>query len=174
MTEQQAAEQPAGGVDRQEQLLEQIADLANSVKMLAEKKSPPTPVASRAAVSTSPPTATAAEQKQRRVRFAYLFLGDMLGRAATESSEFRTPRVQVAREAGKLTFTELHGGTVARLRGADNTAEVLTNLRKNVARVIKIPDAQRIDSIVVLDGPDGVPVAIGGCVPPVSSGGGVE
>jgi len=174
MTEQQATEQPAGGVDRQEQLLKQIADLTKSVKLLAEKKSPPEPVASRAAASTSPPTATAAEQKQRRVQFAYRFLGAMLGRAATESSEFRTPRVEVARKAGKLTFTELHGGTVARLRAADNTAEELTNLRKNVARVITIPDAQRIDSIVVLDSPDGVPVAIGGCIPPVSNGGGVK
>jgi len=102
-----------------------------------------------------------------RVVFAYDFLGSVLGRRT-----FQLKRVTVVRERGTLTFTDLAGATVAKIRSAANITQLLQGLREGVSvrideGVNAIPDGQRIDSIVTFTAVGGTPVAIGPCLGPV-------
>ena len=111
-------------------------------------------------------------QERQRVVFGYDFLGVVLGRRAP--SLFRLSTVDVDRDFGTLTFTNLRGATVARVRAANNTVKVLEGLRDGVAVTIDqdpnaIDDNQRIDSIVTFTSLGGVPVAIGPCKGAVGS-----
>jgi len=108
-----------------------------------------------------------------RAVFAYDFLGQVLGRRAPRVFQLRT--VGVSRDFGTLTFTELNGATVAKIRAGNNTTRVLEGLQNGQAVTIDqganaIADAQRIDSIVIFNSPGGVPVAIGPCLGPISGG----
>lgn len=147
--------------DPQEQLLRQLTVLASAVETLAR-----TGAATRPAEPCGPGAPAGLDGVEcRRVQFAYEFLGEMLGRRG--QPVFSVPRATATRDRGSLTFTELRGGTVARLRARDGTTDVLEELREGVAVQTGIPDEQPIDSIVVLDGRDGVAVAIGPCLAPL-------
>lgn len=155
-----AAEAPAAP-ESQEELLRQLTVLAAAVEKLARGGPPPRP---GEPPGPCPPPDPDADER-RRVQFAYEFLGEVLGRRGQPA--FAVPRVTVTRDRGRLTFTELRGGTVARLRARDGTTDVLEELREGVAAQTSIPDEQPIDSIVVLDGRDGPAVAIGPCLAPL-------
>jgi hypothetical protein len=156
--------------DDQNPLLEQLVALTRSISELARRESigsggqPPTTPG-----STASEIADAAQRA--RVVFAYDFLGVVLGRRAP--SVFQLPAVEVDREPGFLTFTNLKGATVAKVRAANNTVRVLENLQDGGrVRIDDGPDAiadgQRIDSIVIFKSVDGVlvPVALGPCLSP--------
>lgn len=111
--------------------------------------------------------------ERARVLFAYDFLGVVLGRRAP--SLFQLSAVNVTRDFGTLTFTNLGAAKVARIRGADNRVKTV-DVTENVAVTIDenpdaIEDNVRIDSIVTFTSRGGAPVAIGPCLGPV---GGIE
>jgi hypothetical protein len=142
--------------DRQEELLAQLTKLAGSVEQLARGARPPTPP------EPQPRPPDPQIEERRRVAFAYLFLGEVLGRRG--SPAFTVPRVSVERDADGLTFGELGTGTAARLRAADGTVDLLEGLQPGLPAETSIPGGQPIDSIVVLEGKDGVAVALGPCL----------
>jgi hypothetical protein len=143
--------------DRQEELLAQLTKLAGSVELLAKgAKPPPTPP------PPEPPPPDPDVETRRRVAFAYLFLGEVLGRRG--SPVFKAPRVSVTRGGDGLTFGDLGTGTAARIRGVKGSVDLLEGLRSSVPAETSIPDGEPIDSIVVLEGKDGVAVALGPCL----------
>jgi hypothetical protein len=118
--------------------------------------------------------------EQARVLFAYDFLGVVLGRRAP--SLFQLTTVNVERDFGTLTFTNLGIAKVARIRAANNRVKVVQGLQNGVPVTIDqdtdantkdaIDDNQRIDSIVTFTSLGGAPVAIGPCLGP--AGGGID
>lgn len=152
---------PAGrsAAERQEELLRQLTSLTESVQQLASRDQP------AAAGSTAGLTPDPDTEIRRRVEFAYLFLGEVLGRRG--ALVFGVPRVAVTRDNKGLTFADLRGGTAARVRAANGTTDLLENLRPNVAVATSIPGGQPIDSLVVLESRDGVALALGPCLPPL-------
>jgi hypothetical protein len=161
-TKPAAAEvEPAGDRDA---MLAQLVSLTKSIGELAREKN---------GSAVDPVTATTADdpvlQQQDRVRFAYNFLGFVLGRRAP--SVFQLPAVGVTRAHRTLTFTGLGGATAAKVRAANNAFQVLDGLVEGRPVYIDqgdepITDDQRIDSIVTFTA-SGVPVAIGPCQDPV-------
>jgi hypothetical protein len=155
--------------DNSDDLLRQLIKLTESVEKLANRPAaravppPPTPTPTPTP-SPGPPEREPAENERLTMLFAYDFLGEALGRR-----NFRFTRPAVAdRDRDGLRFTDLRGGTFARLRSADNRIEELENLVAGTrVRLTVIPDDQAIDAIVVLERRDGVPVAIGNCQGPV-------
>jgi hypothetical protein len=142
--------------DRQDELLAQLTKLAGSVEQLAKgAKPPPTP-------PPEPPPPDPDVETRRRVAFAYLFLGEVLGRRG--SPVFKAPRVTVTRGADGLTFGDLGTGTAARIRGVEGSVDVLEGLQSGVPAETSLPDGEPIDSIVVLESRDGVAVALGPCL----------
>jgi hypothetical protein len=160
-TKQAAAEvEPTGDRDA---MLAQLVSLTKSIGELAQQKN-----GSAGGQVTAATTDDFAEQD--RVRFAYNFLGFVLGRRAP--SVFQLPPVDVHRDPGTLTFTRLGDATVAKVRAANNVVQVLEGLREGRPVTIDqgdkaIRNDQRIDSIVTFTARDGVPVAIGPCLDPV-------
>jgi hypothetical protein len=120
--------------------------------------------------------------EQARVLFAYDFLGVVLGRRAP--SLFQLTTVNVERNFGTLTFTNLGIAKVARIRAANNRVKVVQGLQNGVPVTIDqdtdantkdaIDDNQRIDSIVTFTSLGGAPVAIGPCLGPVGFIDGVD
>jgi hypothetical protein len=105
------------------------------------------------------------------VVFGYEFLGEVLGRRGLTAFQLR--RVVVERAEGTLTFRNLEGATVARVRTANNVVRVLEGLTEGTEVTVDegpnpIPDNQRIDSIVMFESLGGAPVALGPCLGPVS------
>jgi len=154
-------------------LLRQLVRLTDSVERLARQTPPPPPPTTSPPTAsppntptptTTPPDRTPAEIERLTVLFAYNFLGEVLSR---RNFQF-TPRVAVDRDEDGLRFTELRGGTFARVRSADNKVEELENLVVNTRFALQvIPPEQAIDAIVVLERKGGAPVAIGDCQGPV-------
>jgi hypothetical protein len=142
---------------RQEELLRHIANLAASVEQLAQRTSPldagPPP-----AGEPKPPTLA-----QQKARFAFTFLGELLGRREKDFSAPRLPRVTVQRTlSNELIFLQLSGGTAAKLFGRDGTVETLTGLAAGKPKQLTKIDADDIiDAIVVLENEGGAPLAIG-------------
>jgi hypothetical protein len=160
---QSTTDSPQTTYNDQNPVLDQLVSLTRSISTLVQQN---------AGTTTGEP-ATTDNAQQTRVVFAYDFLGAVLGRRAP--SVFQLKIVTVTRDFGSLTFTGLAGATVAKIRAANNTVQVLQGLREGEAVVIDqgvnaIPDEQRIDSIVTFTALGGVPVAIGPCLGPVSGG----
>jgi hypothetical protein len=141
-------------------LLTQLTSLAASAKQLADDQTPP--------AGTPDPVA----EERKKVLFAYEFLGEVLGRRLG-SRFFATPKVTVDRDftSATLTFTGLPATSrVARVRAAGGGVEVLPlpdplpdPTQGATVPVTEIPNAEAIDSIVILDG-RGVPLALGNCL----------
>ena len=153
--------EPAGDHDA---MLAQLVSLTRSISELAQKNS--TTDDQVAAASND----DLAAQSQARVRFAYNFLGFVLGRRAP--SVFQLTTVDVKRDFGTLTFTGLGPATAALVRTANNVVRPLEGLMDGRPVTVNdgknaITDDQRIDSIVTFTVLGGVPVAIGPCLDPV-------
>jgi hypothetical protein len=154
---------PSHGNGDQAKLLEQLVTLTQSISNLVQQNTD--------ASDDKPPPRS---PEETRVVFAYDFLGVVLGRRDPRVFQLRT--VGVTRNERRLTFTDLKGATVAKVRGANNGTQLLEGLRDNEPATIRtegdnaIPDQVEIDSIVILSARDGVPVAIGPCQPPVPGG----
>jgi hypothetical protein len=157
---------PRSAAERQVEQLQQLTKLAASVERLAR-------TAPNAAAQPTLPTPEVRRPTPdvRRARFAYKFLGELLGRRGG----FVVPRVEVVRDLGELTFTNLTVdeppigeviGTEARLRAGNGAEETLQNLDEGAAANTTIQNDQPIDAIVVLDN-DHVPLAIGPCQEPL-------
>jgi hypothetical protein len=171
--EQQATTAPArppASDNGRDQLLQQLVRLTESVERLAQRTTTPPPPPDTPPPLPPPITTTdppdPARDTRNRVLFAYLFLGEVLGRR-----EFALPRVTVERPAsGKIKFTglvtALGTASVVRLRAANNQTQTISGLPEGVEVTTTIPDEQRIDSIVFLTN-DGVPVGIGDCADPI-------
>jgi hypothetical protein len=164
---------PPASDNGHDQLLQQLVRLTESVEKLAQRTTtpPPPPPPDDTPPPPPPPSTTSdppdpARDTRNRVLFAYLFLGEVLGRR-----DFAVPRVNVERPAsGKLKFTglvtALGAATVVRLRAANNQTQTISGLQEDVEVTTTIPDTQRIDSIVFLTN-DGVPVGVGDCEEPI-------
>ncbi|MEV6847949.1 hypothetical protein [Actinoplanes sp. NPDC051411] len=158
------------GADNSDDLLRQLIKLTESVEKLANRPAgravpPPAPTPTPTPTPPpGPPEREPAENERLTMLFAYNFLGEVVGRR-----NFRfTLRAVADRDRDGLRFTELRGGTFARLRSADNRIEELENLVAGTrVKLTVIPDDQAIDAIVVLERRGGVPVAIGNCQGPV-------
>lgn len=141
-----------------------LVALTQSIKDLATRNTEPV---------EPPPAATTDAAQRTRVVFAYDFLGQALGRRAPRV--FRPRTVGVNRRGASLTFSGLTGANpLAKIRSNKNVVVELSNLVDGQAVRIDqdtdsakhITNDQRIDSIIVLDSPGGVPVAIGPCLAP--------
>lgn len=146
-------------------MLAQLVSLTKSIGELAQQKNGTT-----GDQVTVTPDDDPVLRQQDRVRFAYNFLGFVLGRRAP--SVFQLTTVDVKRRHRTLTFTGLGGATAAKVRAANNVVQVLEGLVEGWPVTIDegdkpITDDLRIDSIVTLTAKDGVPVAIGPCLDPV-------
>ena len=145
-------------------VLAQLLALTQSIKDLATQNTKPV---------AHPPTATTDAAQRTRVVFAYDFLGQALGRRTPRV--FQPKTVDVNRRGAYLTFSGLTGANrLAKIRSNKNIVVELSNLVDNQAVHINqgtdpakhITNDQWIDSIIVLDSPGGVPVAIGPCLAP--------
>lgn len=157
--------EPAGDRDA---MLAQLVSLTKSIGELAQQKN---------GAAADPVTVTPDDdpvlRQQDRVRFAYNFLGFVLGRRAP--SVFQLTTVDVDRDHGTLTFKRLGTATVAKVRAADNVTRLIEGLVEGRPVTIDqgpnaITDDQRIDSIVTFTAVGGEPVAIGPCREPVPGG----
>jgi len=161
-TKQPAEVEPKGDRDA---MLAQLVSLTRSIGELARERNGTT-----GDQVTVTPDDDPVLRQQDRVRFAYNFLGFVLGRRAP--SVFQLPTVTVTRAHRTLTFTGLGGATAAKVRAANNAEQLLEGLVEGRPVYIDqgdkpITDDLRIDSIVTLTAKDGVPVAIGPCQDPV-------
>jgi hypothetical protein len=149
---------PQGTADRQVELLRQLANLAASVEQLAQRTTPRdvTPSDDK----TKPPTST-----QKNAQFAYRFLGELLVRR--DSIFVPLLRTTATRQVGnKVTFSQLHGGKVAKLRGRDGAIDTLKELTEGgQQRLEHIASDVPVDAIALLD-EGGALVAIGPCLGP--------
>jgi hypothetical protein len=143
--------------ERQERQLQELVRLAGSVEQLAG-------ITPRQAEPPEPPTPDV-----RRLLFAYTLLGVQLGRR-DPGFEVRRVTVEEAEDAGQkqLRFTQLPNEDLhpaALVRARDGTLDVLEELVEGQAQDLSedIED-KRIDEIVILDAPRGVPLAIA-CLP---------
>jgi hypothetical protein len=144
-------------------VLDQLVSLTRSISTLVQQNVDD---------GASADLATAATAAQTRVVFAYDFLGVVLGRRAPSLFQLRT--VNVTRDFGTLTFTNIGAATIAKIRAANNRVKTV-EIREGVPVVIDqgpdgIDDNQRIDSIITFTSAGGVPVAIGPCQGPVFGG----
>ncbi|EOD58537.1 hypothetical protein [Amycolatopsis vancoresmycina] len=154
--------QPAGDRDT---MLAQLVSLTRSIGELAQRANGTT-----GDQVTDTPDDDPVLRQQDRVRFAYNFLGFVLGRRAPSVFELTT--VVVARDTRTLTFTGLGRATAARIRAANNRSQFLEGLVDGRPVIIDEGDDairydQRIDSIVTFTAKGGEPVAIGPCKDPV-------
>jgi hypothetical protein len=154
--------EPTGDRDA---MLAQLVSLTKSIGELAQQKNGTAGDQVTVAADDDPVL-----RQQDRVRFAYNFLGFVLGRRAP--SVFQLTKVDVQRDTRTLTFTGLGPATAAKVRSAGNVVRLLEGLVDG--RPVTIDDGkdairydQRIDSIVTLTAREGVPVAIGPCLDPV-------
>ncbi|MGW5723567.1 hypothetical protein ACWEVP_45880 [Amycolatopsis sp. NPDC003865] len=146
-------------------MLAQLVSLTKSIGELAKQAN-----GAPGVQVTATPDDDPVLRQQDRVRFAYNFLGFVLGRRAP--SVFQLTTVEVHRDTRTLTFTGLGAATAARIRAADNRSQFLEGLVDGRPVVIDegkdaIRYDQRIDSIVTFTSKGGVPVAIGPCQDPV-------
>lgn len=161
-------------------VLAQLLALTQSIKDLATQNTKPVDPPPTEPVEP-PPAATTDAAQRTRVVFAYDFLGQALGRRTPRV--FRPGTVDVSRDGTSLTFSGLTGANpLAKIRSNKNVVVELKDLVNNQAvRTDQDTDStkhitadQRIDSIIVLDSPGGVPVAIGPCLAPNDDDNNVE
>lgn len=153
-------------------VLAQLVALTQSIKDLVTQNTEPVEPPPTEPVEP-PPAGTTDAAQRTRVVFAYDFLGQVLGRRTPRVFQPRT--VDVNRRGAHLTFSGLTGvNPLAKIRSNKNVVVELGNLVNGQAVHINqstdpakhITNDQRIDSIIVLDSPGGVPVAIGPCLTP--------